>query len=127
MPQPTQGSLISGEWIHKSTGPTVLTASSVEHLSRAVGGAEIIIDNIVLCDNSGSGSTVTARKVASGGTDDGTANFLTAYPIGASETAIVPDNGNPSNLLFLNEGDSIKLLAANASRIVAHINYRVRR
>lgn len=119
--------VVADAWEYFSIGPTVLTASSVAQLSRGTYEPEIVVDSIIATEYAGSGSTFTVRKVASGASDAAAANILTAVPIAANETVLVPEMAGGSLGLVLNAGDSIKALAANASRVNLTINYRKRR
>lgn len=100
----------------------LLTASSVALLTAAASGT-ILVDSIILTDYDNTARTATVRHIESAGTDDGTANVLTATPIAANETVIFEGAGDKP-LLILKDGDALKALASAATAVTYLINYR---
>lgn len=119
--------LVASEWEFLATDPTILTASTVAQLSRGTYDPEIVIDSIVLCHYTGAATTVTIRRLPSGASEGGSHNQFTAMPIAASETILLPEQGQASLNWYMKPGEAIKALAADATRVTMVINYRKRR
>lgn len=81
-------------------------------------GSRYVIDSIIFCEYAGSGSTITLRVVNSADSEGATNNILTTMAIAANETITF------SIPIYLEAGDSLKGLAANATRVNYNVNYR---
>ena len=99
-----------------------LTNASATILTAGASGT-ILVDSIILTDYSGVAKTATVRHLESAGTDDGTANVLTATPIAANETVIFEGAGDKP-LLILKDADSLKALASANTAVNIVVNYR---
>lgn len=119
--------IVASEWEFLATSPTILTAATVAQLTRGLYEPEIVVDSITLCQYTGAATTVTVRRLPSGGSEGGSHNQFTAMPIAASETILLPEQGQASLNWYLQPGEAIKALAADATRVTMTINYRKRR
>lgn len=95
-----------------------LTTSTAALVGPVPAGSRYVIDSIIFCEYAGSGSTVTLRVVNSSDSEGATNNILTTSAIAANETIFI------TTPIYLEAGDSLKGLAANASRVNYNVNYR---
>ena len=110
---------VVGPYDQNSTDCTTVSNSATTHLTSP-DGKRYLVDNIILCEYAGSGTTVTAHRIPKSGTLATTNRILSLLPVAANETVVfAPDKG-----IYLYDGDFIQLVAANASRVTATINYR---